>query len=69
MGVAEMTRFGMEGKDFEKLAQLMFDVIVHHKVVKEEITQLRSRFLELKYCFDTDEFENIYHSILKSISF
>ena len=69
MGVAEMTRFGMEGKDFEKLAQLMFDVIVHHKVVKEEITQLRSRFLELKYCFDTDEFENIYHRILKSISF
>jgi aminomethyltransferase len=69
MGVAEMTRFGMEGQDFEKLAQLMSDVIVHHKVVKEEIIQLRSRFLELKYCFDTDEFENIYHRILKSISF
>jgi len=69
MGVAEMTRFGMEGKDFEKLAQLMFDVIMHNKVVKEEITQLRSRFLELKYCFNTDEFENNYHRILKSISF
>jgi len=68
MGVAEMTRFGMEGKDFEKLAQLMFDVIVHNKVVKEEITQLRSQFLELKYCFDTDEFESMHHRILKSIS-
>lgn len=69
MGVAEMTRFGMEGKDFEKLAQFMFDVIVHNKVVKEEIIRLRSRSLNLKYCFDTDEFENIYHRILKSISF
>jgi aminomethyltransferase len=69
MGVAEMTRFGMEINDFEKLAQFIFDVVVHNKVVKEEIIRFRSRFLEMKYCFGGDEFENKYHKILGSISF
>jgi aminomethyltransferase len=69
MGVAEMTRFGMEIDDFEKLAQFIFDVVVHNKVVKKEIIQFRSRFLEMKYCFGGDEFQNKYHKILDSISF
>lgn len=67
MGVAEMTRFGMEIDDFEKLAQFIFDVIVHKKIVKEEIIQLRSRFLKLEYCFGGDEFDHKYHKILESI--
>lgn len=67
MGVAEMTRFGMEIADFEKLAQFIFDVVVHKKIVKEEIIRLRSRFLNLKYCFSGDEFDNKCHEILESI--
>ncbi len=69
MGVAEMTRFGMEISDFEKLTQFIFDVVVHNKDIKEEIIRFRGRFLEMKYCFDGDEFDNKYHRILNSISF
>ena len=67
MGVSEMTRFGMETADFEKLAQYMFDVIVHNKIVKEEIIRLRRRFLELKYCFGGDDFDNSLHKMVASI--
>jgi aminomethyltransferase len=67
MGVSEMTRFGMEAADFEKLAQYMFDVIVHHKIVKEEIIRLRSRFLEMKYCFRGNDFDNSLHKMMACI--
>ena len=67
MGVSEMTRFGMETADFEKLAQYMFDVIVHNKIVKDEIIRLRSRFLEMKYCFSGDDFDNSLNKMIASI--
>ncbi len=67
MGVAEMTRFGMEIADFEKLAQFIFDVIAHHKGVKEEIIKLRGRFLEMNYCFKGDEFDKHYHKMVETI--
>lgn len=57
MGVPEMTRFGMTAPDFEELAQLMHDVIVGGKQVKEEVIRLRRRFLKMQYCFDDDESE------------
>jgi aminomethyltransferase len=56
-GVQEMTRFGMEATDFEALAQLMADVILKNKNVKEDVMDFRKRFVELKYCFCGDEFE------------
>ena len=31
MGVAEMTRFGMEEKDFEELAQFIYEIIKKQK--------------------------------------
>jgi aminomethyltransferase len=56
-GVQEMTRFGMVAKDFGELAQLMADVILKGKDVKEEVRGFRRRFLDMQYCFSGQEFE------------
>ena len=58
-GVQEMTRFGMEAADFGDLAQLMADVILKNNNVKKEVMDFRKRFLEMKYCFSGDEFEEL----------
>ena len=52
-----MTRFGMEAADFDELAELIRDVIVNQSTVKPRVAELRKRFLEMKYCFTADEFE------------
>ena len=54
-----MTRFGMEAADFGELAQLMADVILKNKNVKKEVMDFRKRFLEMKYCFSGDEFDDL----------
>jgi aminomethyltransferase len=59
MGVSEMTRFGMGPADFQELAQLMSDVILHGKTVKGAVTDLRSRFLELRFVFSDGQFDNL----------
>jgi len=58
-GVQEMTRFGMQAADFAQLAQLLADVILKNKNVKKEIIDFRKRFLEMKYCFSGDEFDEL----------
>jgi aminomethyltransferase len=63
MGVSEMTRFGMEAGDFQKLAQLMADVIIHQKPLQQEVAQLRKPFCRLRYCFDHDQMENYLQEI------
>jgi len=55
MGVAEMTRFKMEPHAFEQLAQLIKDVVVNGKTVKEDVVRLRNQYLEIGYCFNEDE--------------
>ncbi len=62
-GVQEMTRFGMEQADFEQLAQLMADVILKDAAVKQEVSALRSRFVEMQYCFSGDEFDDLLHKL------
>jgi len=52
MGVSEMTRFGMEEADFTKVAHLVGEVVKGGKSVKEEITKLRSGFLQMRFCFE-----------------
>ena len=59
MGVSEMTRFGMEEKDFGTLAEFIHDVVVTNKSVKEEVKSFRKKFLDLKFCFSGKEFEGI----------
>ena len=56
-GVQEMTRFGMVESDFGELAQLMADVILRGKAVKEKVRSLRQRFVDMQYCFSGEEFE------------
>jgi aminomethyltransferase len=67
MGVNEMTRFGMGKKDFLKLAQLVFEVIVNKKNVKEDIRKFRKDFLDMKYCFADKDFENIMGKLVNLI--
>ena len=56
-GVQEMSRFGMVEKDFGELAQLMADVILKGKDVKQEVRGFRQRFVDMQYCFSGSEFE------------
>jgi len=55
MGVSEMTRFGMEAKDFGAVAELIADVVLRGADVKEKVKALRSRFLDLRFCFSEEE--------------
>ena len=60
LGVSEMTRFGFGFKEFEKTAELMADMILRNKDIREEVKKLRSGFTELKYCFtDADILKKI----------
>lgn len=52
MGVAEMTRFGMGPNEFQQVAQLMADVILKDKDVRQPVIQLRQQFTQMRYCFD-----------------
>ena len=65
MGVSEMTRFGMGTEGFGQLAQLMQDVIVDEKPVKEKVSRLRQQYLEIGYCFDDDSFEEQMKQMIK----
>jgi len=67
MGVQEMTRFGMEEKDFGSLAQFIADVIIRNKNVKEEVKKFRSQFLVMKYCLSPEEVSSLAGKIFSSI--
>jgi aminomethyltransferase len=56
LGVAEMTRFGMEAEDFRELAAMMSDCILRGANVREKVKALRGRFLEMRYCFRGEEY-------------
>jgi aminomethyltransferase len=57
LGVAEMTRFGMKEQDFRELAGLIAEVVRDGRRVRDEVVRLRSRFLELGYCFSGEALE------------
>ena len=63
MGVAEMTRFGMAAKDFKKLAQLMFEIIIHNKNMKKEVSLFRKNFQTMHYCFTGTEYETLLQQL------
>jgi len=67
LGVSEMTRFGMKEKDFQELASLMADLIQRDSLVKEKIRSFRSRFLEMKYCFQEQDFADIAPLLMNSL--
>jgi len=59
LGVQEMTRFGMGPEDFRTLAQYIHDVVVGGRLVREEVTAFRKRFLSMRYCFAEDMFTDL----------
>ena len=67
MGVSEMTRFGMTSEDFLELAQYIQDVIAGSKTVKDQISQFRKRFLEMKYCFSDSQYEDLIQDLHRLI--
>jgi len=67
MGVQEMTRFGMAERDFQKLAQFIYDVITGNKGVKEEIKSFRKNFRKMQFCFSANEFDNLMQKLHKLI--
>jgi len=52
IGVSEMTRFGMNEPEMEKIAELMKEVIINKKSVKDEVNKIRADYQEVKYSFD-----------------
>jgi len=62
-GVQEMTRFGMTATDFQELAQLIADVIQKDKNVKDEVSAMRKRFVEMKYCFCGPEIDDLVQKL------
>jgi aminomethyltransferase len=66
-GVQEMTRFGMGEDDFKQLAELIADVIIKNSNVKQEVGSLRSRFLDMKYCFSGGELEDLVQTLHKLV--
>lgn len=67
LGVAEMTRFGMEEKDFKTVAQFIHDVVIEGKTVKEKVKSFRKKFTNLKFCFSGKEFDAIIEKLHKLI--
>ena len=65
LGVSEMTRFGMEETDFQELASLIKDVVVKNAHVKDQVTKMRQRFQELKFCFSDKEFAGLMQDFHK----
>jgi aminomethyltransferase len=63
MGVAEMTRFGMAAKDFETLAQLIYEIIIHNKNMKTEISLFRKNFQTMHYCFNGTEYDALFQQL------
>jgi len=67
LGVSEMTRFGMQREDFQELASLMADVIKHDSNIQEKITSFRGRFLDMRYCFQEQEFPDGAEALISSL--
>jgi aminomethyltransferase len=65
LGVAEMTRFGMQPEDFGPLAQLMADIILRDADAKEKVAALRRRFLDMQYCFDDRQIHDLIEELHK----
>jgi len=66
MGVQEMTRFGMTGKDFEVLAGYVADAVIRKAVVKDEIKSWRRNFLEMKYCLPAEDAASLAAKVFAS---
>jgi aminomethyltransferase len=63
LGVAEMTRFGMDEPAFETLAQLMAEILIHGHSVGRQVQTLRHGFLEMDYCFKGPQIDELLEKL------
>ncbi|MEJ2659157.1 MAG: glycine cleavage system aminomethyltransferase GcvT [Desulfobacteraceae bacterium] len=63
LGVAEMTRFGMQPHDFQTLAQFMADVILRSKDVKQEVLALRQKHMDMQFCFAHKDLDGLFEEL------
>jgi glycine/serine hydroxymethyltransferase len=68
MGVAEMTRFGMQEADVAELAQLIRDAVVDDAPIADKVVALRGRFTELRYCFGPGEYPELVERLSRLLS-
>jgi aminomethyltransferase len=54
LGVAEMTRFGMQAEDLAQVAALIRAVVQDDADVTDAVKNLRAGFTELRFCFGED---------------
>ena len=67
MGVAEMTRFGMQEAHMREVAQLIYDVVADQRQVKDEVIALRNRFQELQFCFSEKDTRDLLQGLIQRI--
>jgi len=67
MGVSEMTRFGMEEKDFKTLAGLIADLIQKGSAVKNDIIKFRNNFIDMRFCFKEAEVQDRVSSLFDAL--
>jgi glycine/serine hydroxymethyltransferase len=67
MGVQEMTRFGMEEKDFDVLSGFIAEVVAKNRNVKEEVRKFRQNFLRMEFCLSYQEALPLVSRLIKSI--
>ena len=67
MGTQEMTRFGMQEKDFQTLAQFMREIIIKNHSVREEVKAFRQQFLDMQFCFTGKEFDTVMEKLYQLI--
>ena len=63
LGVSEMTRFGMEEKDFAAVANLMKEAVIDNADVSKQVKTLRARFRELRFCFNRSEYADLIQEL------
>ncbi len=63
LGVSEMTRFGMEEKDFGELAVLIKEAVKDGANVASRVKALRKPFRELRFCFRGSEYEDLMQKL------
>ncbi len=67
MGVQEMTRFGMEDRDFEELAEYIAEVVKDGKNVGEKVKEFRKRFKDMKYTLSLEDSSELAAKIFESV--
>ena len=66
-GVQEMTRFGMEEKDFGSLAEMVAEIIIRGKNMLEEVKRFRQQFHEMRYSLSPGDGSELAAEILESV--